>query len=148
MKKVTIYTDGACSGNPGPGGYAAILRYKGRETIVAGGEPFTTNNRMELQAAIQALKKLKEPCEVELYSDSAYLVNGMLIWTKNWVKKGWKSSSKKAVENKDLWENLLALSSRHRIKWLKVAAHSGSPYNERCDTIAKDEALKVSGRAP
>jgi ribonuclease HI len=143
VKKVVIYTDGACSGNPGPGGYAAILRYKNREMVVSGGDPSTTNNRMELLAAIEALKKLKEPCEVSLHSDSAYLVNGMLKWIDKWLANGWKTAAKKKVENRELWESLLALSSKHEMKWLKVAGHSGNPENERCDVLARDEISKL-----
>ena len=143
MKKVVIYTDGACSGNPGPGGYAAILRYKNHESVVSGGKAQTTNNRMELLAAIEALKKLKEPCRVILYSDSAYLVNGMVQWIDKWRVNGWKTASKKRVENRELWESLIELSAKHEIEWRKVAGHSGQPENERCDSIAREEIEKL-----
>lgn len=140
MKKVTIYTDGACSGNPGPGGWGAILMYKEKKLELSGFEAHTTNNRMELLAPIEALSRLKEPCEVDIYSDSAYLVNGFLQgWLVNWVKRGWIKSDKKPVENRDLWENLLQFSRVHKIFWHKVKGHADNPYNNRCDALATGE---------
>jgi ribonuclease HI len=138
LKKVTIYTDGACTNNPGPGGWAAILNYKGCVKEIYGGEPLTTNNRMELTAAIKALEALKEPCYVELYSDSAYLINAFnQHWINKWVRNGWKTISGDPVENKDLWERLVELTKMHEIKWVKVKGHSDDEYNNRCDELAK-----------
>lgn len=143
MKKVSIYTDGACSGNPGDGGWGAILIYGKREKELSGFEEDTTNNRMELKAAIKALQLLKEPCEVELYSDSAYLVNGFLMnWVENWKKNGWKTSSKGTVKNVELWKELDRLGGIHKIKWIKVKGHSDNEYNNRCDKLATDEIKK------
>ena len=140
MKKVTIYTDGACSGNPGPGGWGAILMYKEKKLELSGFEAHTTNNRMELLAPIEALSRLKEPCEVDIYSDSAYLVNGFLQgWLANWVRRGWIKSDKKPVENRDLWETLLKFSQTHRITWHKVKGHADNPLNNRCDELATGE---------
>lgn len=137
MKEVTIYTDGACSGNPGPGGWGAILSYKEHQKEISGFEPNTTNNRMELTAAIEALNLLNEDCRVLLYSDSAYLVNGFnQHWIDSWVKNGWKNSKKEAVLNDDLWKKLLNLSHRHEITWIKVKGHSDNAYNNRCDELA------------
>lgn len=143
MKKVIIYTDGACSGNPGDGGWGAILRYGKHEKEISGFEKNTTNNRMELTAAIEALKLLKEPCEVELYSDSAYLVNGFNNnWIKGWKANGWINSSKEEVKNVDLWKELDSLSTYHRVTWIKVKGHSDNEYNNRCDKLATDEIKK------
>ena len=143
MKKVIIYTDGACSGNPGKGGWGAVLRYGEREKEISGFEENTTNNKMELTAAIEALKYLKYPCEVELYSDSAYLVNGFnKKWIDGWKNNGWINSSKKEVKNVDLWKELDRLSSIHRITWIKVKGHSDNEYNNRCDKLATDEIKK------
>ena len=140
MKKVTIYTDGACSGNPGPGGWGAILMYKEKKLELSGFEAHTTNNRMELLAPIEALSRLKEPCEVDIYSDSAYLVNGFLQgWLVNWVRRGWIKSDKKPVENRDLWEMLLKFSQTHEITWHKVKGHADNPLNNRCDELATGE---------
>ncbi len=138
MKKITIYTDGACSGNPGPGGYGAVLIYNDNFKELAGYEPQTTNQRMELLAAAVALKALKEPCEVVLYSDSAYLINAFNnSWLNNWQKNGWLNSKKQPVENQDLWQLLLIESRRHRINWQKVKGHAGDKYNEICDKLAR-----------
>ncbi len=140
MKKVIIYTDGACSGNPGNGGWAAILKFGevGRE--LSGYEENTTNNKMELTAAIKGLKALKEPCEVELYSDSAYLINAFeKFWLVNWKKNGWINSSKEEVKNSDLWKELDSLNTLHKIKWIKVKGHADNEYNNRCDKLATDE---------
>lgn len=143
MKEVTIYTDGACSGNPGPGGWGAILMYGGRQKEISGFAAETTNNRMELTAAAEALKILKEPCEVVLYSDSAYLVNAFLQkWLDKWQKNGWRNSQKQPVENQDLWQELLRLTGRHRVKWVKVKGHADNEYNNRCDEMARGEIKK------
>ncbi len=140
MKQVIIYTDGACSGNPGPGGWGAILMYGQRKLEISGYEAHTTNNRMELMAPIQALSRLKEPCEVWLYSDSAYLVNAFEKgWLENWQRRSWLKSDKKPVENQDLWKELLALAGRHSVKWIKVKGHADNPYNNRCDELATGE---------
>ena len=140
MKKVMIYTDGACSGNPGPGGWGAILIYKEKKLELSGFAEHTTNNRMELLAAIEALSRLKEPCEVDVYSDSAYLTNAFLQnWLGNWVRRGWIKSDKKPVENRDLWESLLEFSRVHRISWYKVKGHADNPLNNRCDELATGE---------
>ena len=138
MKLVEIYTDGACSGNPGPGGWGAVLIYQDTEKELSGSEIHTTNQRMELQAAIAALTTLKYPCRVKLYSDSAYLVNAFLQnWIRNWQANGWKNSQKKPVENQDLWLELIALSKTHDIEWIKVAGHQDNLYNNRCDELAR-----------
>jgi len=143
MKKVTIYTDGACSGNPGPGGWGAILMFGPHKKEISGFEPSTTNNRMELTAAVQALKALIEPCDVTLYSDSAYLVNTFQQgWLTKWQLNGWKTSNKSPVENQDLWKELLELTSRHNVKWMKVKGHSDNEYNNRCDQLAREEIKK------
>ena len=136
-KHVTIFTDGACSGNPGPGGWGAILRYNQAERELSGGEKETTNNRMELTAAISALSALKEPCKVTLYSDSKYLVDGMSKgWAKGWRAKGWKKSDGKQALNVDLWEKLILLLDVHKVTFVWVKGHNGHPYNERCDALA------------
>lgn len=136
MKHVLIYTDGACRGNPGPGGWGAVLRYGQHEKILSGAEDHTTNNRMELMAAIQALASLREPCKVELYTDSKYVQKGISEWLLNWKKNGWKTSGKKAVKNADLWEALDREANRHQISWHWVKGHSGHPENELADSIA------------
>lgn len=136
--EVVIYTDGACSGNPGPGGWGAVLWMGGFEREISGGERRTTNQRMELLAAAEALDALGEPCRVRLHSDSAYLVNCFRQrWYVNWRKNGWKTRNKTPVENRDLWERLIALAERHDVKWIKVAGHSGDPGNERADALAR-----------
>ena len=143
MKTVTIYTDGACSGNPGPGGYGAILVYGGAEKEFSGGEALTTNNRMELLGAITGLAALKEPCEVVLTSDSKYLVDAVnKKWAVGWRKKGWKKGDGKPALNIDLWERLLDLLEIHRVTMVWVKGHAGHPYNERCDRLAVSEAEK------
>ena len=137
MKTVELYTDGACSGNPGPGGYAAILRYGERERIVSGGEEQTTNNRMELRAAIEGLKALKEACAVELYSDSKYLVDGLEKgWAESWRRRGWKKADKTPAKNPELWQELLDLCEKHEVRLHWVKGHADNPYNNRCDEIA------------
>ncbi|QCT93722.1 ribonuclease HI [Caminibacter mediatlanticus TB-2] len=137
MKRIEIYTDGSSLGNPGPGGWCAILRYKGKEKIISGGEEYTTNNRMELKAVIESLKILKEPCEIDLYADSIYVLKGINEWLSNWVRKNFKN-----VKNEDLWKEFLQYSKYHKIKVNWIKGHSGHIENERCDKIAKDEALR------
>ena len=137
MKKVYIYTDGACSVNPGPGGWGAILKYNGHEKELSGFDPNTTNNRMELTAVISALEALKEPCEVVLTTDSKYVCDAMKLgWARSWRTKGWIKSDKKPALNSDLWERLLELAERHRIDFVWVKGHDGHPENERCDQLA------------
>ena len=145
MKTVEIFTDGACSGNPGPGGWAAILRYNGRERELSGGEAQTTNNRMELTAAIQALCALKEPCAVTLYSDSRYLIDALeKNWAVSWRRRGWKKSDGKPALNSDLWERLLSLCETHAVRTVWVKGHDGHPENQRCDDLAVAESKKFS----
>lgn len=137
MKHVDIYTDGACSGNPGAGGYCAILIFNGIERVISGGEDETTNNRMELLAVIKGLEALKEPCEVNLYSDSQYVINAINEkWLENWSNSGWRGSSKKGVKNVDLWQALIPLITMHKVNFIKVKGHSDNEYNNRCDKIA------------
>ncbi len=144
MKKVTLYTDGACSGNPGKGGWAAILSYNNHEKVLSGGENQTTNNRMELMAVIAGLSALKEGCSVEIYSDSAYVVNAFLQgWTTNWIENNWKTASNKQVQNVDLWQKLLKLTAGHEISWNKVKGHADNELNNRCDKIARGEIEKL-----
>lgn len=143
MKTVTIYTDGACSGNPGPGGWGAILRYKETEKELSGGAADTTNNRMELTAVIEALTLLKESCVVELYSDSKYVIDGLSKgWAKGWQKRGWIKSDKKPALNPDLWERLLALTDRHEMHYHWVKGHAENEKNNRCDQMAVAESKK------
>ena len=143
MKIVEIYTDGACSGNPGPGGWGAILRYKDAEKELSGGEANTTNNRMELTAVIEALALLKEPCAVELYSDSRYVIDGLdKGWARSWQKRGWVKADKKPALNPDLWEKLLALADRHEIRCHWVKGHAENERNNRCDQMAVTESKK------
>ncbi len=145
MKKVDIYTDGACKGNPGPGGYGAILVYNGIEKEFSGGEKETTNNRMELLGAITALAALKEPCEVTLTSDSKYLVDAVTKgWLYGWQKKGWKKADGKPALNVDLWQRLLPLLETHTVTFCWIKGHDGHEYNERCDRLAVGEAEKYS----
>ncbi|MBQ8764759.1 MAG: ribonuclease HI [Clostridia bacterium] len=137
LKKVEIYTDGACTGNPGKGGYGAVLIYNGNEKRISKGFRKTTNNRMELMAAIEALKLLKENCIVDLYSDSKYLTDAInQKWLSSWQKNGWKKADKKPVLNRDLWEELLLLINKHEVTFIWVKGHNGNPYNEICDTMA------------
>lgn len=143
-KRVVIYTDGACSGNPGVGGWGAILSYRGKEKEFAGGELQTTNNRMEVTAVIRALQALKEPCEVEVYSDSAYTVNAFNEgWITSWQSSGWRGADKKEVKNRDLWEELLALTKTHSVTFIKVKGHSDNEKNNRCDAIARAEIKRL-----
>ncbi len=149
MKEVTIYTDGACSGNPGPGGWAAVLQHGASERELHGSEAHTTNNRMELQAALEALAALTEPCRVRLYTDSAYLHRAFSEgWLARWQRNGWQTAAKKPVENRDLWERLLALADRHDVTWCKVKGHADDALNNRVDRLAVEavrEARSLAG---
>ncbi|MCD9097005.1 ribonuclease HI [Luteimonas fraxinea] len=140
MKSIEIYTDGACLGNPGPGGWGALLRYKATERELSGGEPQTTNNRMELMGAIAALEALSEPCEIVLHTDSQYVRQGITEWMRNWIKRGWKTAGGGAVKNQDLWQRLQVACERHQIDWRWVKGHSGHPENERVDALASAAA--------
>ena len=145
MKTVSIYTDGACSGNPGPGGWGAILRYRGIEKELSGGEALTTNNRMELTSVIAALQALKEPCVVELYSDSKYVIDALdKGWARGWRKKNWIKPDKKPALNPDLWETLLDLTARHEMHYHWVKGHADNEYNNRCDRLAVSEREKIT----
>ncbi len=137
MTPVIIYTDGACSGNPGPGGWGAILMSKGREREIMGGEAHTTNNRMELTAAIRALEALNRPCTVELHTDSQYVRQGITEWLAGWKARGWRTADKKPVKNEDLWRELDAARARHEVTWRWVKGHAGDPLNERADALAR-----------
>jgi len=140
MKSIEIYTDGACLGNPGPGGWGALLRYKATERELSGGERLTTNNRMELMGAIAALEALSEPCEIVLHTDSQYVRQGITEWMRNWIKRGWKTAGGGAVKNQDLWQRLQMACERHQIDWRWVKGHSGHPENERVDALASAAA--------
>ncbi|MDP3658870.1 ribonuclease HI [Phenylobacterium sp.] len=141
--EVVIHTDGACSGNPGPGGWGAILQFGEREKEICGGEPATTNNRMELMAAIQALEALTRPCRVELHTDSQYVKNGISEWIVGWKARGWRTASKAPVKNEDLWRRLDAARLRHEVDWRWVKGHAGHALNERADALARKGLLKV-----
>ncbi len=144
MKEVVIYTDGACSSNPGQGGWGAILIYKGIEKEISGFEEETTNNRMEMMAVIEALKTLTQPCRVLLYSDSSYIINAFnQHWIENWTKNGWRTASKEEVKNKELWLELIKLNKLHQIEWIKVKGHSDNEYNNRVDKIAVEAINKL-----
>ena len=146
MKTVTLYTDGACSGNPGPGGWGAILEYMGTEKELSGGEESTTNNRMELTAVIEGLQALKEPCIVELYSDSKYVIDGLSKgWAVSWRKNGWKKADKKPALNPDLWEQLLNLVAKHEVRYHWVKGHAENPKNNRCDELAVAQWKAIKG---
>ena len=139
MGEVVIYTDGACSGNPGPGGWGCVLMYKDHKKEISGGKESTTNNVMELTAVIEGLKLLKFPCKVKLYSDSAYVVNAFQQkWIYGWLKNGWKNASKEPVKNKELWEELYALTKTHEVEFIKVKGHADNEYNNRCDELARN----------
>lgn len=139
--EVIIYTDGACSGNPGPGGWGALLRYQDKEKELSGGEAHTTNNRMEMMAVIQAIKAIKKPCRLKIHSDSALIINAMTKgWIESWQSKGWKKADKKPVENQDLWMALLDAIQSHDVEWIKVKGHAGIPDNERVDQLAVQAA--------
>ena len=143
MKSVTLYTDGACSGNPGPGGWAAILLWRGREKVLSGGEALTTNNRMELTAVIRGLEALKEPCEVTVYSDSRYVVEAMSEgWARGWQARGWKRRGAGEAKNPELWARLLELAEIHRLRWVWVKGHADNELNVRCDALAVAESRK------
>jgi ribonuclease HI len=141
--EVEIFTDGACSGNPGPGGWGAILRLGKRERELAGGDPATTNNRMELMAAIMALEALKRPCRVRLFTDSNYVRDGVTKWIHGWKKNGWRTADKKPVKNVELWQRLDAARAPHQVDWIWVKGHSGHPENERADELARSEIVKL-----
>ena len=144
MKQVEIFTDGACKGNPGPGGWGAVLRRGGHEKELAGHAPATTNNRMELTAVIEALRALKSPCEVALHTDSRYVIDGITKWIFGWQKNGWKNAAKKPVLNIDLWQALLEAKREHKVSWHWVKGHAGHPENERADRLASDAALTAA----
>ena len=145
---VVIYTDGACSGNPGPGGYGAILTFGDHEKEISGGEPHTTNNRMELMAAISALEALKRPCKVELHTDSQYVQQGISTWIKQWKRNGWRTADKKPVKNTDLWQRLDAALARHEVRWHWVKGHDGHEMNERADELARSAIAAHAGVIP
>ena len=144
--KVTIYTDGACKGNPGPGGWGAILFYGDKKKEICGGEPETTNNRMELMAAIQALELLNRPCTVELHTDSQYVMKGIQEWIRGWKARGWKTADKSPVKNDDLWKRLDAARARHDVDWRWVKGHAGHPLNERADALANEGLRQANPR--
>lgn len=144
LQQVEIATDGACKGNPGPGGWGALLRFGERELELSGGEPLTTNNRMELTAAIRALEALKRPCAVTLSTDSKYVMDGITKWIHGWQRNGWRTTDRKPVKNADLWQELVEAARRHRIEWKWVKGHNGDPDNERVDALACAEALKFA----
>lgn len=147
QKEVIIFADGACKGNPGPGGYAAILRTDGQETELSGSEPRTTNNRMELTAVIKAFESLKADSKVRVVTDSNYVVKGMTEWLPNWLKKGWKNSQGGEVLNRDLWERLYELTKRHKVQWEWIKGHNGHPENERCDRLANEAIKKLKSQS-
>lgn len=145
MADVEIFTDGACLGNPGPGGWAALLRYGETEKELSGGEPDTTNNRMELMAAIMALEALKKPCIVSLYSDSRYVIDGATGWLRSWKARGWKTADRKPVKNVDLWQRFEEATAPHTVSWHWVRGHDGHVENERVDVLARDAATEIAG---
>jgi ribonuclease HI len=144
---VEVHTDGACSGNPGPGGWAAILRWGGHERELAGGEAMTTNNRMELMAAIAALEALKRPSRVVVFTDSGYVKGGITGWIEGWKRKGWVNAARQPVKNRDLWERLDGLCARHRVEWRWLKGHAGDPLNERADRLAREQVAVARRRA-
>ena len=139
-----IFTDGACSGNPGPGGWGAIVRLGENERELSGGEAMTTNNRMELTAVVEALRLLEDPCEIVIYTDSRYLKDGITSWIKTWKRNGWKTSTRTPVKNRDLWEAIDTAAARHRIEWRWIRGHMGHPENERCDALAREAIRQLS----
>ncbi len=140
MKRIDIFTDGACKGNPGPGGWGAILRMGAHEKEMSGGEAETTNNRMEMMAVIKALTALKEPCEVTVHTDSRYVIDGMTKWLAGWIKRGWKNAAKQPVKNDDLWREMMEAIAPHKVRWQWVKGHAGHAENERADRLASDAA--------
>ncbi|HIP13692.1 MAG TPA: ribonuclease HI [Arcobacter sp.] len=140
MKKILLYSDGSSLGNPGPGGWGTVLKYKDTTKEISGGDPYTTNNKMELQGVIEGLKLLKEPCDVEIISDSKYVVQGINEWLVNWIRNNWKTAAKKPVKNVELWQEYVNISKDHKIKATWVKGHAGHRENERCDTLARNEA--------
>jgi len=144
VKRVEIFTDGACKGNPGPGGWGVLLRMGRHEKEMSGGDPATTNNRMEMTAVVRALNALTEPCEVVLHTDSRYVIDGMTKWIHGWKKKGWVNASKQPVRNADLWHDLIEAAQRHKIEWQWVKGHDGHVENERVDRLASEAALKAA----
>lgn len=145
MKTIILYTDGACSGNPGPGGWAALLMHGDHEKMISGGDPNTTNNRMEMMAVIEGLRALQEPCHVRVHSDSAYIINAFLQgWIDNWIRRGWKKADKKPVENQELWRDMMQAMERHTVEWIKVKGHSDDILNQRVDEQAVIESKRVS----
>jgi ribonuclease HI len=143
MKQVSIYSDGSSLGNPGPGGWGTILKYKDTTKEISGGDPYTTNNQMELKGAIEGIKLLKEPCEITLISDSKYVVQGINEWLKNWIKNNWKTASKKPVKNVELWQEYVKISQIHKINAIWVKGHAGHIENEKCDQLARYEAEQL-----
>lgn len=142
--EVIVYTDGACSGNPGPGGWAAVLIWNGKRKEISGGEPHTTNNRMEMRAVIEAFKAFKKPCYVKIHSDSALIINAFIKgWVQGWQKNGWRKADKKPVENKELWQEMLEAMAPHKVEWIKVKGHSGHELNDRVDALAVAESKKI-----
>ena len=146
LKHITIHTDGGCDGNPGPGGWGAVLQYREQKLEISGGEPATTNNRMELQAAIAAPRALKEPCEIVCFTDSQYLRHGISTWIKSWKARGWRTADKQPVKNEELWRELDAQVAKHQITWKWLKGHAGHPLNERCDELAAVEIAKLRQR--
>ena len=147
LPRVTIYTDGACDPNPGPGGWAALLRFKGQEKILTGSDPDSTNNRMELTAAISALETLKRPCSVDLYTDSEYVKNGITSWINGWKRNGWRTADKKPVKNVDLWKRLDDALKHHQVRWHWVKGHAGHAMNERADELAREGLIAARAGA-
>jgi ribonuclease HI len=148
MKHVTLYTDGACEGNPGPGGWAAILSYKQHVREISGGVPASTNNRMELVAAVEALRSLRERCEVELFTDSQYVRTGISEWLLEWKQRGWKTKERKPIKNLELWRQLDDEAAKHKVIWHWVKGHAGHDFNERCDFLAKQEIETIRQKIP
>lgn len=145
MKSITLYSDGSSLGNPGPGGWGTILEFNGHIKELSGADHLTTNNQMELIGVIEGLKALKEPCDVSIYSDSKYVVQGINEWLSNWIKNNWKTASKKPVKNQELWQDYIKVSKEHKINANWVKGHAGHPQNERCDELARKEAIKLKG---
>ncbi len=147
LKHISIFTDGSCLGNPGPGGWAALLKYNGHEKLISGGEENSTNNRMELTAVIQALKNLRQACEIQLHTDSKYVMDGATRWIHNWRRNGWRNSQKKPVKNAELWQQLDTLCQNHQIQWHWVKAHAGHEFNEQVDEAARQQAMQIQQKS-